>query len=80
MIGAIKAATPLEAGQVILCIAAEEELGSNGFMAIEPLLPRYDAAIFGEPTNMGVATEMRGAMKLVMHSRGTACHASIPGL
>jgi acetylornithine deacetylase len=78
MIGAIKAATPLEAGQVILCIAAEEELGSNGFMAIEPLLPRYDAAIFGEPTNMGVATEMRGAMKLVMHSRGTACHASRP--
>lgn len=78
MIGALKRIIPLEAGQVVLCIAAEEELGSNGFMAIEPLLPRYDAAIFGEPTNMGVASEMRGAMKLVMHSRGVACHASRP--
>ncbi len=78
MIGAIKAVTPFDTGQVVLCIAAEEELGSNGFMAIESLLPRYDAAIFGEPTNMGIATEMRGAMKLIMHSRGTACHASRP--
>lgn len=78
MIGALKRTIPLVAGQVVLCVAAEEELGSNGFMAIEPLLPRYDAAIFGEPTNMGVASEMRGAMKLVMHSRGVACHASRP--
>lgn len=78
MIGAMRSAVPLSSGTVVLCVAAEEELGTNGFVAIEPLLPRYDAAIFGEPTNMGVATEMRGAMKLVMHSRGVACHASRP--
>jgi acetylornithine deacetylase len=78
MIGAVRAAMPLPAGQIVLCIAAEEELGSNGFIAVEPLLPRYDAAIFGEPTDMGVASEMRGAMKIVMHSRGVACHASRP--
>lgn len=78
MIGAIRATTPLPAGQVILCIAAEEEAGGNGFVAVEPSLPRYDAAIFGEPTNMGVACEMRGALNLVMYSRGKACHASRP--
>lgn len=78
MIGAVASITPLERGTIILCLAAEEELGSNGFMAIEPLLPRYDAAIFGEPTDMGVAAEMRGAMKILMRSRGVAAHASRP--
>jgi acetylornithine deacetylase len=78
MIGAIRSVGPLTTGTLVLCLAAEEELGSNGFAAIEPMLPRYDAAIFGEPTDMGVASEMRGAMKLVMHSRGAACHASRP--
>ncbi len=78
MIGAIASLPPLQRGAIILCLAAEEELGSNGFMAIEPELPRYDAAIFGEPTAMGVAAEMRGAMRLVMRSRGMAAHASRP--
>lgn len=78
MIGAIASISPLQRGTIILCLAAEEELGSNGFMAIEPELPRYDAAIFGEPTDMGVAAEMRGAMRLLMRSRGLAAHASRP--
>jgi acetylornithine deacetylase len=78
MIGAVASMLPLQRGTIILCLAAEEELGSHGFMAIEPQLPRYDAAIFGEPTEMGVASEMRGAMRLLMRSRGVAAHASRP--
>jgi acetylornithine deacetylase len=78
MVGAVASMLPLQRGTVILCLAAEEELGSNGFMAIEPQLPRYDAAIFGEPTEMGAASEMRGAMRLLMRSRGVAAHASRP--
>lgn len=78
MVGAVASVLPVLRGTVVLCIAAEEERGSNGFVAIEPLLPRYDAAIFGEPTGMGVATEMRGAMRVIMKSRGVAAHASRP--
>lgn len=41
-------------------------------------LQRYDAAIFGEPTDMGFASAIRGSMRAVMRSHGHACHASRP--
>lgn len=78
MIAAVRALQPLARGRLILCLAAEEEAGSQGFFRIEPELARYDAAIFGEPTGMGMATSMRGAMRVMMHSHGKACHASRP--
>jgi acetylornithine deacetylase len=78
MIAAVRALYPLQAGRLLLCLAAEEEAGSNGFMKAEPELPRYDAAVFGEPTNMGVATAIRGSMRAMMRSHGKACHASRP--
>lgn len=78
MIAAARLTAPIKNGRLLLCLAAEEEGGSQGFMRIEPSLPRYDAAIFGEPTNMGMATSMRGAMKVQVHSHGAACHASRP--
>ncbi|MDE1170147.1 MAG: M20/M25/M40 family metallo-hydrolase [Verrucomicrobium sp.] len=66
------------AGRLLVCLAAEEEAGSGGFRKVEPELPRYDAAVFGEPTDLGVAASMRGAMQAVLRSRGVACHASRP--
>lgn len=65
-------------GRLLLCLVAEEEAGDQGFVRIEPELVRYDAAIFGEPTAMGMAASMRGSMKMKMLSRGMACHASRP--
>ena len=78
MIGAARAVYPLKAGRLVLCFAAEEEAGSQGFMKVEAELPRYDAAIFGEPTNMGVASAIRGSMRAIMRSHGKSCHASRP--
>jgi acetylornithine deacetylase len=78
MIAAARLMLPLQKGRLILCLAAEEEAGGQGFIKVESELPRYDAAIFGEPTNMGVATAMRGAMRAILHSHGKACHASRP--
>jgi acetylornithine deacetylase len=78
MITAARALLPLKKGRLVLCLAAEEEAGSAGFYTVESQLPRYDAAIFGEPTNMGVAPAMRGAMRAIMKSHGKACHASRP--
>ncbi len=78
MIAAARLVMPLQKGRLIVCLAAEEESGGNGFVKIESELARYDAAIFGEPTNMGVATSMRGAMRVVVCSHGKAAHASRP--
>lgn len=78
MIGAARALGKPKAGRLLLCLAAEEESGDQGFVKTEPSLPRYDAAIFGEPTNMGMATAMRGSMKAILRSRGKSCHASRP--
>ena len=78
MIAAVRGALPLKKGRLILCLAAEEEAGSQGFFKVEKELPRYDAAIFGEPTTMGVATAIRGSMRATLRSHGKACHASRP--
>lgn len=78
IIAAVRSLIPLKFGRILLCLVAEEEAGSGGFATIEPTLPRYDAAIFGEPTNLCMAPSMRGAMGLVMVSRGESCHASMP--
>ncbi len=78
MIAAARLLTEPANGRILLAFVAEEEAGSNGFYTIEPDLPRYDAAIFGEPTNLKAATCMRGAMKALLRSRGVGCHASLP--
>jgi len=77
MIAAMRSLTSMP-GRIVLCLAAEEEAGAQGFVKIENELPRYQAAIFGEPTNMGVASAMRGAMRAILRSRGVACHSSRP--
>jgi acetylornithine deacetylase len=64
--------------RVILSFVCEEELGNNGFVRIESTLPRYDYAIFGEPTSLRIGYCMRGSMKLKVLVRGKACHASRP--
>ncbi|MGE3623017.1 MAG: M20 family metallopeptidase [Bdellovibrionales bacterium] len=65
-------------GRLLLGLVAEEESGNQGFVKIEPDLPRYDAAIFGEPTGMEAASAMRGSMRALLRSRGISCHASRP--
>lgn len=78
MIAAVRALGVPSKGRLVLCLAAEEELGDKGFYTVEKQIPRYDNAIFGEPTGMGVAASMRGAMRVMMRSHGKACHASRP--
>ncbi len=65
-------------GGLLMAFVCEEEKGSAGFFTIEPKLPRYDFAIFGEPTEMKIGYAMRGYMKLKMFTRGKAAHASRP--
>ena len=62
---------------IILALVEEEEMGSEGFFRIEPTL-NYTSAIFGEPTEMRAATEMRGYMRVKLLGKGHSCHASRP--
>ena len=78
LIAAVRLLLPLKKGRVLLALVAEEETGAGGFAAIEQSLPRYDAAIFGEPTNLKMVSCMRGSMKVAVKSRGIGCHGSTP--
>jgi acetylornithine deacetylase len=78
MIAAVKSCAENIKGKILLVLACEEEKGGNGFRAIEQKLPRYDFAVFGEPTDLNIAYCMRGFMKLKMISRGQAAHAARP--
>ena len=64
--------------RVILSFVCEEELGNKGFVSVEPTLPRYGQAIFGEPTALRIGYCMRGSVKLKVLVRGKSCHASRP--
>lgn len=65
-------------GRVILALTVCEELGGdgNGLQAILPQLPRPDAAIIGEPTEMLPCTAQKGLLILRMISRGKTAHAA----
>jgi len=79
MLGALSQAQHQIKGNagVTLALVEQEETGSNGFARIEPSL-NYTSAIFGEPTEMRTATEMRGYMRLKLLGKGQSCHASRP--
>lgn len=65
-------------GRLLIALVCEEEKGVCGFQKIESSLPRYDFAIFGEPTEMNIGYCMRGAMQVKVFSRGKSGHAARP--
>ncbi|MBM4365712.1 MAG: M20/M25/M40 family metallo-hydrolase [Deltaproteobacteria bacterium] len=79
MMGAFETAT-VHRGSLWLVAAAEEEVGREGFEKLAPLLPRFDAAIVGEPTGMDIATAQNGLLVLDCVARGRAGHAARPQL
>ncbi len=70
----------VERGSLWLVAAAEEEVGREGYERLAPLLPRFDAAIVGEPTGMDIATAQNGLLVLDCVARGRAGHAARPQL
>jgi acetylornithine deacetylase len=78
--GALAARNTIEASRhrVVLSFVCEEESGGAGFARMEPHLPRYTAALFGETTSLRIGYCMRGSLKLKLRVHGKACHASRP--
>ena len=67
-------------GRVVLCAAAEEETGRNGFETVVGALGPLDAAIVGEPTALELAVAQNGLLVLDCVASGRAGHAARPHL
>lgn len=65
-------------GNLVVCASCEEETGGTGMERIAHVLPRYDAALIGEPNNFAVAAGQRGLVKGFAHIPGQRAHASRP--
>ncbi|MFH5883171.1 M20 family metallo-hydrolase [Halalkalibaculum sp. DA3122] len=68
------------AWNVVFCASAEEEIsGDNGMRAARDVLPEFDCAIVGEPTQMKMAIAEKGLLILDCTARGTSGHAAHDG-
>ena len=65
-------------GNLVVCASCDEETGGAGMERIARTLPRYDAAIIGEPNDFLVAAGQRGLVKGHIHIEGQRAHASRP--
>ncbi len=66
-------------GRVLLVAAAEEETGRpGGFADLLPRLPRFDAAVVGEPTGLVPVSAQKGMLALDAVARGRQAHAARP--
>ncbi len=65
-------------GKVYFGASVEEECGNKGIVDLFRKIPKVDAAIIGEPTDMKIATAMRGLTILQLISKGKSAHASRP--
>ncbi len=66
------------AGNLVVCASCDEETGGAGMERINHTLPRYDAAVIGEPNDFAVATGQRGLVKVFIDVPGQRAHASRP--
>ena len=66
-------------GNLVVCASCDEETGGEGMERIaRTSLPRYDAALIGEPNNFTVALGQRGLIKCRVRITGQRAHASRP--
>lgn len=65
-------------GNLVVCASCDEETGGEGMEVIAHDLPRYDAALIGEPNDFAVAAGQRGLLKGWLHVPGRRAHASRP--
>jgi acetylornithine deacetylase len=61
----------------VFAASAEEEVsGDNGIVSILDKIPKIDAAVVGEPTQMRIAVAEKGLMVLECTARGKSGHAA----
>ncbi len=67
-------------GRLMLAATCDEEVWGEGLEKLLPSLPKFDAAVIGEPSNLEVAVAQKGLLRAEVIARGRAGHASRPHL
>lgn len=65
-------------GTLVWSATCDEETGGQGLEVLARDLPRPDASVIGEPTDMQPCIGQRGLLKLEVVAKGRAGHASRP--
>ncbi|TVY28049.1 putative carboxypeptidase [Lachnellula hyalina] len=74
------AAGTLEEGDVALLFVVGEEVGGDGMKKANDLGLSWETAIFGEPTELKLASGHKGTMGLEIVAKGKAGHSGYPEL
>lgn len=65
-------------GRIGLAFVCDEETGGEGAEILGDHLPKVDAVVVGEPTELDVCPGQRGLLRATLHVEGRSCHASRP--
>ncbi len=65
-------------GRLLLAATCDEETGGQGLERLVHELPRFDAAVIGEPNGFDVAVAQKGLVKIRCTARGRTGHAARP--
>lgn len=74
------AAGKIEEGDVALLFVVGEEVGGDGMRKANDLGLTWETAIFGEPTELKLASGHKGIMSLQVTAKGKAGHSGYPEL
>lgn len=67
-------------GDVALLFVVGEEVGGEGMRKANDLGLKWDTVIFGEPTELKLATGHKGNLGVKIHAKGKAGHSGYPEL
>ncbi len=65
-------------GKVFFAASTQEETNNIGIKQLTEKIPKVDAAVIGEPTELNICTAMRGLAILKFVAKGKSGHASRP--
>lgn len=70
----------LHDGDVDLLFVVGEEVGGDGMRKVNELNLKWETAIFGEPTELKLASGHKGNLGFTIHAKGKAGHSGYPWL
>ena len=76
----LRAAGEIKAGDVAMLFVVGEERGGDGMRAANQLNPGWETVIFGEPTELKLASGHKGLLWFDVKAEGKAAHSGYPWL
>ncbi|MCJ1247462.1 hypothetical protein MMC30_004676 [Trapelia coarctata] len=70
----------IQDGDVALLFVIGEEVGGDGMRKVNDLNLKWETAIFGEPTELKLASGHKGNLGFTIHAKGKAGHSGYPWL